>query len=343
MVEFKIRVEERYLELKTVQKIEEIFEVEYLEEENDLNIKIEPVEDVVKFEESDDENVPLERLVKQQRTRKKSKTKKYQCVLCEKEMTNYREYIDHKKIHLNCTMCNRTFSTSKQCFGHYRSAHIKINKVMISCDLCGKLYNGINALKIHKVSHSDDRPFSCDLCDYKSKTKPRLSLHKISMHLPPEEKLQQQPVKKQYICSYCGQICSSKTSLKEHTMIHTNEYSYECSTCKKEFRNRTSYKKHLLIHTGIKPHKCDICQQSFRLLDFLKKHKITHGAEKKYLCTICGMSTAYKESLDLHIKSVHMNIKKYICPNCGEKYLKPSILKRHMMQKHPEVQPDELN
>lgn len=319
------------MELETLlQRGEDIFEVEYLEQENDANIKIEPI---------DEDDVPLKKSKKPLKT----KTCKYQCVLCEIELTNYREYIEHKKTHLKCTMCNRTFSTSKQCYGHFRSAHIETDKMLIPCDLCAKLFNGLSALKIHKVSHSDDRPFNCELCDYKSKTKPRLNLHKISMHLPPEEKLQQQPVKKQYICSYCGQTCSSKTSLREHTMIHTNEYSFECDTCKKMFRNRTSFRKHLLIHTGEKPHKCDICQQSFRLLDILKKHKKTHGAEKKYICTICGMSTAYKESLDLHVKSVHMNIKKYVCGICGEKYLKPSILKRHMIQKHPDQDPEKLD
>lgn len=292
-------------------------------------------------EEAEQDNVPIKNLLEQEENRKT--TKKYSCVLCEKEMTDYREYIDHKKSHLSCTMCNRTFDTSKKCFGHFRSAHIETNKmILLPCDLCDRLFNGNAALKIHKISHSDERPFSCDLCDYKSKTRPRLNLHKISKHLSPEEKLQQQPVKKQYCCSYCGKICSSKTSLTEHTMIHTNEYSFECSTCKKMFRNKSCYKKHLLIHTGAKLYKCDICEKSFRLLDFLKKHKSTHGAEKKYICTICGMSTAYKDSLALHIKSVHMNIKNYVCSICGEKYLKPSILKRHMLKKHPDVESDGL-
>lgn len=157
------------------------------------------MEDVEEEEEEkvEEDNVPVEDDEEEENLKL---PKKYSCILCEKEIPDFRQYIEHKKTHLNCTMCSRTFITSRKCFLHFRAVHIKTNKsVLLPCDLCDKLFNGITALKIHKISHSDERPFSCDECDYKSKTKSRLNLHKISKHLSPEEKLQQQPVRKNIV------------------------------------------------------------------------------------------------------------------------------------------------
>ncbi len=62
--------------------------------------------------------------------------------------------------------------------------------------------------------------------------------------------------------------------------------THKCLVCSKEFATRTSLRNHTSVHTGEKPYQCPYCEKTFRLQCVLKKHKRTHTGEKPYLCSV---------------------------------------------------------
>lgn len=151
-----------------------------------------------------------------------------------------------------------------------------------------------------------------------------------------EEGFSRSVVNKLYICPFCGKQTRGLSGHIGHQRIHTKELPYECKVCKKKFRLKSALNCHSRIHTGEKPFKCNICPKRFRIYHFLKTHKLSHGGEnvEKFKCNLCGMSTVYKDNLEAHMKSVHLQFKSFDCQACSESFTKISLLKTHMLDKH---------
>ncbi|NWZ30081.1 MAZ protein, partial [Asarcornis scutulata] len=63
------------------------------------------------------------------------------------------------------------------------------------CEMCGKAFRDVYHLKRHKLSHSDEKPFQCPVCQQRFKRKDRMSYH-VRCH--------EGAVHKPYVCSHCG-------------------------------------------------------------------------------------------------------------------------------------------
>ncbi|KAM3616205.1 uncharacterized protein V6R79_014284 [Siganus canaliculatus] len=134
------------------------------------------------------------------------------------------------------------------------------------CDMCGKAFRDVYHLNRHKLSHSDEKPFECPICQQRFKRKDRMSYH-VRSH--------DGTVHKPYICSVCGKGFSRPDHLSCHV-------------------------KH--VHSSERPFKCQVtaCTSAFATKDRLRAHMIRH--EGKVTCTICGkmLSAAYITS---HLKT----------------------------------------
>ena len=81
---------------------------------------------------------------------------------------------------------------------------------------------------------------------------------------------------KPYKCNICEKVFTQRVALCMHKLIHTNEKPYECDICKKTFKWSYSLTKHKITLTCEKPYNCEICEKTFTQRDGLTKHKRIH-------------------------------------------------------------------
>ncbi|XP_075428887.1 uncharacterized protein LOC142467290 isoform X3 [Ascaphus truei] len=108
---------------------------------------------------------------------------------------------------------------------------------LYECQECGRCFRTFERLKIHKRTHTGERPYSCNECD---------------------------------------RSFSQQYNLITHLRTHTGERPYNCKECKKSFTQVSNLIQHRRTHTGEKPYKCPDCEKCFSQSTNLMKHKKTH-------------------------------------------------------------------
>ena len=83
-------------------------------------------------------------------------------------------------------------------------------------------------------------------------------------------------LKKEHICLICNKVLSSKSSLNNHSSVHTGAKPHMCSECGKEFTNLTNMQRHAKSHTGVKSHICDMCEKGFTRRSNLVEHIVRY-------------------------------------------------------------------
>lgn len=68
------------------------------------------------------------------------------------------------------------------------------------------------ALERHEISHSSERPFTCDICGNSFKSMSRMKAH-LRVH--------DKTVKKDRVCPQCGKGFNSNYNLTQHMLTHT--------------------------------------------------------------------------------------------------------------------------
>ncbi|MDP9654783.1 UNVERIFIED_ORG: insecticidal toxin complex protein TccC [Pseudomonas putida] len=156
-------------------------------------------------------------------------------------------------------------STSAAAYGPWTGPMRPLNHVL-SCSYCGKGFNRKKDLKVHRRTHTGEKPYSCPTC---------------------------------------GKNFTTSTNLTDHIRTHTGEKPYSCGTCGKAFTQSTSLTIHLRTHTGEKPYTCTICSTGFARSGDLTVHKRIHNGEKPYSCLTCDMRFSQKNNLTKHKRRHH--------------------------------------
>nr|XP_055028258.1 zinc finger and BTB domain-containing protein 24 [Misgurnus anguillicaudatus]XP_055028260.1 zinc finger and BTB domain-containing protein 24 [Misgurnus anguillicaudatus]XP_055028261.1 zinc finger and BTB domain-containing protein 24 [Misgurnus anguillicaudatus] len=186
------------------------------------------------------------------------------------------------------------------------------------CVDCGKVFKSHVFLKIHRRTHTGEKPFRCSACGRSFTQKHTLLVHQ-RMHTG----------EKPFTCTICSKALSTKHSLQEHMNLHTENKSFSCDQCCKSFSQKRQLKSHYRIHTGRPLPECAQCQHRFMDAAQLKKHLRTHTGEKPFTCEICGKCFTAKSTLQTHIR-IHRGEKPYVCNICDKSFSDPSARRRHV-------------
>lgn len=87
------------------------------------------------------------------------------------------EYLDECQNVYKCRICNEKFDNRTDLYSHMKM-HTKerINQELL-CDTCGKCFSNPHNLKSHQKVHLDIRPFACEVCPKRFRTRLLLRQH----------------------------------------------------------------------------------------------------------------------------------------------------------------------
>ncbi|XP_023678935.2 vascular endothelial zinc finger 1 isoform X3 [Paramormyrops kingsleyae] len=136
------------------------------------------------------------------------------------------------------------------------------------CDMCGKAFRDVYHLNRHKLSHSDEKPFECPICQQRFKRKDRMTYH-VRSH--------DGDVNKPYVCSVCGKGFSRPDHLSCHVKhVHSTERPFRCqvTACTAAFATKDRLRSHMIRHEG--KVTCNVCGKMLSAA-YITSHLKTHG------------------------------------------------------------------
>ena len=311
----------------------------------------------VKIDHKNDTEAHNYRKLKGGKNNKTQRDTTFKCHICSTHYGNLKSLQSHKKIHWNmeyickfcgpicrymtkaalenhlmlhgkadyeCSICNKIFPNERKLKLH----GIKHGIMPYKCEQCPKAYQARRSLEDQKRTHTNERPFKCQVCEMLFTSSSLLHSHSLSH------------AQRKFPCGICGKFYKRKEHCKKHMeLFHSDTRPFKCSQCDKTYKYKASLCLHRRSHTGERE-TCDICQKSFRDPGDLKKHYGIHTNEKKYQCDDCGMRFRLHSYMVSHVKRIHtdqsMIEKKFKCAKCWKCFEFRSQLNFHM-QFHSDI------
>eukprot|EP00088_Acartia_fossae_P010415 TRINITY_DN15188_c0_g1_i5.p1 TRINITY_DN15188_c0_g1~~TRINITY_DN15188_c0_g1_i5.p1 ORF type:complete len:298 (-),score=35.33 TRINITY_DN15188_c0_g1_i5:356-1210(-) len=201
-----------------------------------------------------------------------------------------------------CDLCKRAYYTQEKLKLHLES----FDHSKTTCTDCGKVFFAPAKLERHKMIHTGERPYCCDVCGKTFQTKEYVELHKQKIH---------GNITFSEPCQICGKIFPWEQNLRNHmNYVHNmGQKSYSCDQCGKAFNQKTSLTNHMEIHQEERPVQCDLCEKTFKSVRNMKRHKKTHSVIKPYQCDECEFESNSNSYMVQHYKRVHKMIRTVPC------------------------------
>ena len=182
-----------------------------------------------------------------------------------------RTHSDERRYH--CELCGKWFRRSSGRNEHIRNVHEGVKAYR--CSRCPRAFASANGLKLHTMSHTNERPHACTMCTKRFKSLTLLDLH-WATHTG----------ERRFPCAICGRRFTQKSAVRMHEVTqHTEDGGrcHECELCGQRFSKRSIRDAHVRRHKGEKPHACSLCHWSFAFVGDLrnhmvKKHKLKRNA-----------------------------------------------------------------
>ena len=203
----------------------------------------------------------------------------------------------------SCTKCEAKFKR----LGALKKHQLKEHNIKLECNICLKSFMDFEAYQVHTKTHLTSFMCNNEKCGEVFPSQSKLVVHKNHKHGMGD---------KDEPCPYCAKcVFNLKTHIKD---IHEGEFIL-CSKCEYSTRRKSLMDTHYKnVHEETVLKTCDICGGSFKRLD-KHKERSHNDTDIKLQCETCDKTFKWKESLNKHIKEVHLKLKKQLCMHCGFK------------------------
>lgn len=236
----------------------------------------------------------------------------------------FKEQLQQQKIDLTCPLCAKKYSRHDNLIAHQRSVH----ETTIECTICHKHFATHQGLEKHAVLHSDDRPFTCEVCFKTFKRADSLRQH------------EQTHYEGNYQCEEesCRKIFSSPLALHRHKRAHTDsvyhphEDEVKCPSHPIEASHQI-----ININNKTKQHQCTHCLKTFTCRQF---HYHWHLKHSKLVSVESDspFTNNYRVGRTSTIrKYIHKHEHRRIgdrCQHCLKLFCSKQDLQRHQERKH---------
>ncbi|CRK98104.1 CLUMA_CG011472, isoform A [Clunio marinus] len=269
----------------------------------------------------------------------------FHCLICEQVLSCRLSALrHHKQVHENgkkllrkCGECNAEFKR----FIDFKAHVDKIHNNSFICLICGIKFNSSIELFMHNKKHrtvpDEEKPYSCDLCDFRSQQKITMANHMVKIHGAT-------PKECSATCEICGAFFKNFTSFNVHKREHhlaTKHTSYQCVYCPKSYYNLRDFRDHEFSHTNPeeKPYICQLpgCGRGYFSFSSYRWHmNFSHG-QKRHQCKICSVTFSSREKLLDHTDENHPEARRFNCSYCGKSFEKQSANVRHMEKCQPTI------
>ncbi|XP_072174760.1 uncharacterized protein [Diadema setosum] len=262
----------------------------------------------------------------------------FRCKLCSKTLDQLISAIKHCRSHVRgkylfCGKCGRKFK-SKFSYDIHLEFHAQgqwreipgPSSRPFACSMCHKFFPTQALLSSHKLTHTEELPYRCGVCDRGFRGSKRRDTHEHT----------HQRVKKKLECPVCGQALTSPEGLASHMRRHkyykAEIEAYACDKCPETFVSAPKLFDHIKALHPPRPFSetCEKCGRSFYYPSALQQHQQSCAERPTFPCKVCGKVFAKSRILSRH-KQIHSNTRPFKCQHCDMAFRQSDARHRHEM------------